>query len=182
MLLIAAAHGIVSTVIGYWFSHYEVYNTSAAGAICTAGFGLFVLSWLLAPHHGLVMRLRARRRFLHNVTAENLLKTVGELSTTGPAVPVAKVRPELRLGERALSRAIAYAVAREWVRLDGEHLTLTDRGRDRFERLQKAHVMWEQYLQQQVGLPQDHVHDAAEWIEHHLNEEHVREIDQALSK
>ena len=180
MLLIAAVHGIISTVIGYWFSHYEVYNTSAGGSICAAGFGLFIVSWLFAPHHGLLVRAMHRRRFLHNVAAENLLKTIGELSSGEQSVPIPRLQDEMRMPARQLRRATAHAVAQDWLRLDGASLALTPRGRARFERLEKAHVMWEQYLQQQVGLAQDHVHDAAEWIEHHLNDEHVREIDQAL--
>lgn len=181
MLLIAAVHGIVSTIIGYWFSHYEVYNTSAAGAICSAGFGLFILSWLFAPHHGLLTRAMHRRRFLRNVAAENLLKTIGELSAGQDAVELSRLRDELHLNERHLKQAIAHAVARGWITATETTLSLTVTGRDRYDRLQKAHVLWEQYLQQQVGLAEDHVHDAAEWIEHHLNDDHVREIDQALS-
>jgi manganese/zinc/iron transport system permease protein len=181
MLLIAAAHGIVSTILGYWFSHYEVYNTSAAGSICTAGFGLFILTWLFAPHHGLLTRAMHRRRFLRNVAAENLLKTIGELSAGQDAVPLARLRDELRMSDRHFKQALAHATGRQWVTPTDSALSLTTSGRDRYDRLQKAHIMWEQYLKEQVGLAEDHVHDAAEWIEHHLNEEQVREIDQALA-
>lgn len=185
MLLIAAVHGILSTVIGYWFSFpggFWPKGTSAAGAICTAGFGLFILSWLFAPQYGLLTRAMHRRRFLRNVAAENLLKTIGELSVGQDAVPLARLRDELRLSERHLKQAITHAAGHQWITPADSALSLTTTGRDRYERLQKAHLMWEQYLKEQVGLADDHVHDAAEWIEHHLNDEHVRDIDQALKR
>jgi Mn-dependent DtxR family transcriptional regulator len=43
-------------------------------------------------------------------------------------------------------------------------------------RLAKAHVAWEAYLQRQLNLRSDHVHDAAEWIEHYLEDEKIGEI------
>jgi Mn-dependent DtxR family transcriptional regulator len=42
--------------------------------------------------------------------------------------------------------------------------------------LANAHLAWEAYLQRELKLPSDHVHDAAEWIEHYLEEEKVGEI------
>lgn len=180
MLFIAAAHGLVSTLLGYWLSHPQVLQTSAGGAICTAGFGLFILSWLISPHHGLLPRWRHRARFLKTIAAENLLKTIGELSTGDHAVPLTRLREELHTPERSLRHAIRLATERQWLRVDGQSLALTTTGRDRFDRLQRAHVLWEQYLHQQVGLPEDHVHDAAEWIEHHLNDTQVDAIDRVL--
>ncbi len=38
MLLLAAGHGVVSTLLGYWLSHPSVMDTNAAAAICVAGF------------------------------------------------------------------------------------------------------------------------------------------------
>jgi Mn-dependent DtxR family transcriptional regulator len=42
-------------------------------------------------------------------------------------------------------------------------------------------VLWEQFLHQQVGVAPDPVHDAAEWIEHHLDDANVRELDELLA-
>ena len=35
---------------------------------------------------------------------------------------------------------------------------------------------------QEVGLPADHVHDAAEWIEHYLSEDKMGELDELLAE
>src|SRR5687767_325340 len=87
MLLAAAAHGIASTLLGFWLSHPDGPlrrwdGTSASGAICAAGFFLFVVSWVVAPRHGLLPRWHVRRRLARVMAAENLLKAVEDLAKT----------------------------------------------------------------------------------------------------
>src|SRR5215213_2229159 len=122
MLLLAGVHGVASTAIGYWLSHPAVLNTAASGAICVAGFALFLLSWMLAPRHGLVSRWRIRRRLSGNMAIENLLKTLDELGRArgngdAAAAGVAKTElvRELRVPPRELGRTLARAVSRGWV-------------------------------------------------------------------
>jgi manganese/zinc/iron transport system permease protein len=185
MLLFAAGHGMVSTTVGYWLSHPAVMNTSASGAICVAGFGLFMTSWLLAPRHGLLPRVRTRRRLIRMTAMENLLKAVDELSLAKGAasIPQAALAADLRMTRRSLASTLAAAVRRGWVtRATGDELTLTDAGRTQSLRLVRAHELWERFLRQEVGLNPDHVHDAAEWVEHYLSEDKMGELDELLAK
>jgi manganese/zinc/iron transport system permease protein len=180
MLLFAALHGIVATLAGYWLSHQAVLNTSASGAISVAGFGLFLVSWLVAPRAGLVTQWLTRRRLRRTVALENLIKTIEELGQGAP-VRVEAVASELRLPTRAFESTLNRATGAGWIkRLNGQ-VELTDVGRERSRQLARAHVLWEQFLQSEVGLPPDHVHDAAEWIEHHLDEDEVKRLDEMLS-
>jgi Mn-dependent DtxR family transcriptional regulator len=185
MLLFAAGHGMVSTLLGYWLSHPAVMNTSASGAICLAGFLLFMASWLLAPRHGLLHRARVRRRLVRTTAMENLLKAIEELSAANPSapVPVTRVASDLRVSPRALAATLASAIRRGWVVQNAEAtLALTASGRAQSERLVRAHELWERYLRQEVGLEADHVHDAAEWVEHFLSEDKMIELDELLAK
>src|SRR5687767_364287 len=179
MLVIAAAHGILSTLLGYWLSHKAVLNTSASGAISVAGFALFLLSWLLAPRAGLVTQWLTRRRLRRTIALENLIKTIEELGHGAP-VRVDAVVGELRLPARSFENAIRRASGAGWIKRVNGQVELTDVGRERSRQLTRAHLLWEQYLQSEVGLPPDHVHDAAEWIEHHLGEDEVRRLDEVL--
>ena len=179
MLLLAGAHGIVATLVGYWLSHKAVLNTSASGAISVAGFGLFLVSWLLAPRAGLLTQWLTRRRLRRTVALENLIKAIEELGRGAP-VRVEAVAGELRLPPSAFESTLNRASGAGWIkRLDGQ-VELTEVGRERSRRLARAHVLWEQFLQSEVGLPPDHVHDAAEWIEHHLHEDEVKRLDEML--
>ena len=192
MLLFAAAHGLVSTVLGYWLSHDAVMDTSASGAICVAGFALFCVSWLLAPRHGLIPRARTRRKLVRTTALENLLKAVEDLSLArgGGAVPLDVVTRDLKVRPRAFASAMALAQRRGWLRPAADAaggagaagaIALTDAGRERSLRLVRAHELWEQFLRQEVGLDADHVHDAAEWVEHYLSDDRVRELDALLA-
>ena len=192
MLVFAAGHGIVSTVVGYWMSHPDVVNTSASGAICVAGFGLFLVSWLVAPRHGLIPKALVRRRLARVMAIENLLKAVGDLGragaggagAAGAGVSESALTNELGVERGALSAPLGRALRRGWLtRLAGAGggVALTDAGRTQSERLLRAHALWERYLREEVGLEADHVHDAAEWIEHYLNDEKMESLDRILA-
>lgn len=176
MLWLSAVFATASAVLGYWLSHPAVLNTSAGAAIGTAGFGLFLISWLAAPRQGLVSRWWVRRRLRRSIAVENLVKTIAELSPTG-AADGQTLRGELRWSQRQLARAAARAQRRGWLQIQpADTLRLTDAGAARARRLAEAHLAWEAYLQRELNLPSDHVHDAAEWIEHYLEDQKVDEM------
>lgn len=177
MLMVAAIQGIASTLLGYWMSHPAVLNTSASGAICLASFILFILSWLFAPRHGLLTRALVRRHLRQTVETENLVKTIEEMA---PSATVASIAVTTQLPSRRLESIISRAIARGWVGRDADQLTLTESGHHAAERLAKAHLLWEAYLRQEVGLAADHVHDAAEWIEHHLDDDRIQGLQQMI--
>jgi manganese/zinc/iron transport system permease protein len=180
MLLIAAAHGIASTVIGYWLSHEAIINTSASGAIAVAGFGLFIGSWLFVPRRGLLTQKLVRRRLKQTIAIENLLKAIEE--HPAPAIGRAELANLLKQPEPAFEKLLRRATKPGLiVATPGGELQLTPAGQKRSAELTRAHLLWEKFLETQVGIAPDHVHDAAEWIEHHLSVEAVRQIDEALS-
>ena len=191
MLLLAAGHGVVSTVLGYWLSHDAVMDTSISAAICVAGFVLLLASWLLAPRQGLIPRWRARARLSRTTAMENLLKAIGDLGGRSPesAVDAAAVAGELRLPPDAVGKTLRRASSSGWVKNAAGHpahgdaarrVSLTPAGRERSARLARAHDLWERYLRQEVGLNADHVHDAAEWVEHYLNDDELARLDEEL--
>ena len=60
MLGLSAAIGAMSGVVGLVISYHA--NVAAGGTIVLVATGVFGLVWLLAPSHGLIARIRARRR------------------------------------------------------------------------------------------------------------------------
>lgn len=183
MLLAAAGFGILSALLGYWISHENLLNTSAGAAMAAAGFGLFVVSWLLAPRSGLISQWVVRRRLRRQIELENLVKTIAELPAPARGVRATLVN-ELKWSEQMLTRVAARGAARGWLvksAAPGDPLVLTPAGEGRAARLAAAHQAWEAYLQAQLNLPKDHVHDAAEWIEHYLDDGELTAIRPAGS-
>ena len=187
MLLFAAGHGVASTALGFWLSHpagplRRFDGTSASGAICAAGFFLFLVSWAVAPRHGLLPRWRVRRRLARVMAMENLLKAVEDRAgAAGAPVPEAALAAELNVAPRDLRTVLARAAGRAWVTTGPQGIALTAAGKGQSQRLVRAHALWEQYLRAEVGLEADHVHDAAEWIEHYLNDERIEDLDRLLA-
>jgi len=187
LLLLATAHALLATLIGYWLSHPSILDTSASGAISAAGFGLFLLSWLLAPRSGLISQLRNRRRVGLTMAEENLVKAVHEL-TLGhqdaaglPAVASSSdLQTALRWDDRQFTQAVRRTIARGWAERRGNGLQLTEAGLRRAEALASAHELWEQYLRREVGLADDHLHEPAEWVEHFLDERRLGELRKTL--
>jgi Mn-dependent DtxR family transcriptional regulator len=181
MLMIAAVHGILSTVLGYWWSHPSgplgPEGTSASGAISVAGFGLFVVSWLASPSHGLLYRQWMRRKLRRTVELENLVKAVEELGSGATGGALAR---EAGMNSGRMAGIVSRGIARGWLGREGERVVLTDEGQASARRLQRAHELWEALLQREVGLPADHVHDAAEWIEHHLKKEEIEGLEAVI--
>ena len=51
-----------------------------------------------------------------------------------------------------------------------KELYLTEKGLAKGAKLIRAHRLWESYLSKNFVLPQDHLHDPAERMEHYLSE------------
>jgi manganese/zinc/iron transport system permease protein len=182
MLALAAGHGVLSTLLGYWLSHPAVLDTSASAAICVAGFGLFLLSWLFAPARGLLPRLWQRRGLARRTALENLLKGLGE-ACRGREVcelPAGDLARAVRMSPADLDRAVKRGLSVGWLRRDDGRIVLTPAGHERCQRIMRAHRLLELYLQREFDLPDDHLHDPAEWIEHHLDEDRIRQLEGML--
>ena len=68
-------------------------------------------------------------------------------------------------------------IRRDWVRRDRVGgLQLTDAGRNAARNLVRAHRLWESYLDTHFDLPRDHLHDAAERMEHFLDPQLQEEL------
>jgi Mn-dependent DtxR family transcriptional regulator len=68
-----------------------------------------------------------------------------------------------------------------WVASDEGELHLTTSGRAAARSLIRAHRLWESYLDTHFDLPRDHLHDAAERMEHFLGAELQEELAAELA-
>ena len=180
MLMISAAHGVISATVGYWLSHPSVADTSAAGQMTVVGFALFMLSYLFAPRHGILLKLWQRLSLRRQVLAENVVKALIDLRESRKPVTLGTLSEELRTSAWLAAHSVRLARRFGWITEGG--LALTSAGQRRADRVRRAHELWEQYLQTHVGLAADHVHDAAEWIEHHLSDDKLALLDEEMKQ
>jgi ABC-type Mn2+/Zn2+ transport system permease subunit len=208
MIAWAVAIGAASAVFGYLLA--DALNTSVAGAMAVVAGGQFALAVLLAPRSGLVSRWLRNTSLSIRIAAEDVLaglyrveegtgvrraEAKGEESVArGRFVEPASPRAhggggpwaaigELLAGGTVVDRLGRWRLFRAgWVRRgDAGELRLTDAGRAAARSLIRAHRLWETYLDTHFDLPRDHLHDAAERMEHFLGAELQEELAAELA-
>jgi ABC-type Mn2+/Zn2+ transport system permease subunit/Mn-dependent DtxR family transcriptional regulator len=183
MLLISAIVGAASSLIGYHAAYWL--SVSAAGAMSTAACGLFTLAFLFAPEQGVVAAAIRRLRLRLRMTQENIIRHMLKLSEGAPrgSVESDRILDALQTTGLQFRTALNALLRRGWIEPVPESptvLRLTPHGLVQAERLDRAHRLWETFLVEKVGLASDHVHPAAEDVEHLLSEQLVERVDDAL--
>lgn len=183
MFLLSALVGGISALIGYHLSYWM--NVSSAGSVVVVTCSLFALAFLFAPEQGLVAAALRRLRLRMRMAQENIVRQVLKASggRADAAVDSAQLARALATGPLLFRQAIGALRYRGWIESAPERaaaIRLTARGLVQAERLDRAHRLWETYLVEQVGVASDHVHPAAEEVEHLLSEQLVERVDDVL--
>ncbi len=155
MMLLAAAFGVLSVILGLYFSEWV--NASGGGAIMFVGFLLFLGGLLMAPRYGVLAACWRRRMLVPQSDIEDLLKAAIEnRAMNSLPLPVAR----LRRGIRRLRRE-------GMVKGRGadDLLALTQSGRREAAHILRSHQLWESHLMHR-GMAAAAAHAAAERLEH----------------
>ncbi|MEE2972454.1 MAG: metal ABC transporter permease [Planctomycetota bacterium] len=162
---------LLSTVIGYraativpgWFDGDSV---NAAGAMAVCSGGSLALVMLAAPRHGVLAGLVRRRKLERRVAIDDLITALwrNEEDAAESATPGNRTHARPR-GFKA-PRIVGAARRLGLVTGGLPEPRLTEQGRARATELMIRHRLWESYLVSEAGLAPDHVHDAAEQLEH----------------
>ncbi len=152
-----------------WFGYRDV-STSTAGMISVVLGLLFGAALLLSPRYGLISRLLQRARLSLRIVREDLLGLLYRLEESAAPAPIRALAFEQlrRSAGGALLRAAFFDL--RW----SGHITpgdaaaarLSPRGREAAANLVRSHRLWESYLAEHAVLPDDHLHHAAERLEH----------------
>ncbi|MHC4989480.1 MAG: metal ABC transporter permease [Planctomycetota bacterium] len=173
-----AALGHVSAVtVPSWVG---VEGASTAGMMAVVAGLVFAVVVVLAPRHGVLVRLLQRARTRLRTTQEDALTLLLRLEELGP-IDTGRVSPTAllqRIGSgRMLSRLALHRLrVSGQVRREGASYRLTDAGRSQATGLLRAHRLWESFLVQHLPLAPDHVHASAERLEHVTSERMRRDL------
>jgi hypothetical protein len=177
MIAWAVTIGATSAVFGYLLA--AAVNTSVAGAMAVVAGLQFLAAVLAAPRSGLISRWLRNKALAMRIAGEDVLASLYRAEETGIRMHGAGVRenPQVvnRLANWLLIRRRLVAVN------DDGALALTDAGRAAARSLVRAHRLWEAYLETHFDLPLDHLHEAAERMEHFLGAELQEEIAAELA-
>jgi manganese/zinc/iron transport system permease protein len=191
MLAWAATFGIVSAVFGYVLA--AAVQTSVAGMMAVVAGVQLTGAIFLGPHYGLLGRWLRNLSLAVRIASEDVIaRLYREEERSGQGSGFGVLEAAMASGGRqppeesggGLVRWLAdLRLAREnWVTADRVGAPrLTDAGRAAARNLVRAHRLWETYLDTHFDLPRDHLHDAAERMEHFLDPELQAELDAELA-
>ena len=178
MLAWAATFGVVSAIFGYVLAAATA--TSVAGMMAVVAGIQLTGAIFIGPHYGLLARWLRNLSLAVRIASEDVIARLYREEESGSRSPDRAATSH----ESAVVRWLAsLRLAREnWVLADRQGaLKLTDDGRTAARNLVRAHRLWETYLDTHFDLPRDHLHDAAERMEHFLDPELQAELDAELA-
>lgn len=174
MLILAGIFGALSGVFGANISYLAPRMPTGPWMVMGVT-ALFICSLLFAPRRGIIKRLLRQHALSRKVVEENILRTLfkmGERSDdftqftdTGSILSFRNM--ELQKMEAALKRLVKKGL------LESENgmFRLTSGGLERAKEVTRFHRLWELYLTKRIQIPDDHVHEEAEDVEHIMTPE-----------
>jgi manganese/zinc/iron transport system permease protein len=181
MLLLSTALAALSAGVGHVLAirlppllGFPGVSTSSAGMIGVAAGLLLLLAVLFGPRHGLVSRAWRRFALQLRIAREDILGLLYRLEerdalrSTPLTVPM--LRTLISTGPLATRWSLAglrrAGLVESASSASPALLRLTPKGRQFAQQHVRTHRLWEVFLEQYLSLPADHVHAAAEQLEH----------------
>ena len=185
MFFFSALIGALSAFLGNYISaQYSYIGTSRLvipmGPLIIVLSAFFcVLSLLLAPQRGLVVRYLRRKKFSKTCEEENLLKFLWKIneSEKRQVKELSKVRQRSVFSTWVLlKRLCRYG----WVRQEKKGYCLSEDGRVKARQIVRLHRLWEVYLVH-LGQSKEKVHASAEEMEHVITPELEKSLSEYLN-
>ncbi len=180
LLITSAVFAVAATVSGYLLA--RELNTSAAGMMAVmTGLG-YLAALLFSPSQGLLFNRWQRREMQKRIHAEDILGMLYRLQERRGDTAVSPASPIWNqfAGVTGHEQVLRQLQKSELITQSETGIQLTDLGRRRGEQIIRGHRLWEKFLDHEFALPQDHLHEAANQMEHFLDQESRQTIEHRL--
>jgi manganese/zinc/iron transport system permease protein len=174
--LAAVLGHIGAMVVPAWFGYR---STTTAGMMAVAAGLIFLLAALLAPRHGVLVKVVRRGLLAWRILAEDVLALLYRIEERGQTAPSrASLQQALFSGNVSTGLVLIWCRLRGHVRRTDRGYRLTDRGQERALGLVRSHRLWEQYLVSRAGFSAERIHDKAERLEHFTDRQLRERLDE----
>lgn len=186
MMILAALFGVISAYLGNYFSvelnGYLAHHFPKSRLIIPTGpmivlvaSTICIVSLLLAPERGLLLRMGRISHFRFQCIRENLLKALWRRKPN-EKVFLSEISKYQSISKFYLWLMLQGMVYKGWLqKSDGGYL-LTESGRLRGSQVVRLHRLWEVYLANYLGVGVERVHRNAEEMEHIITPELEKEL------
>jgi manganese/zinc/iron transport system permease protein len=139
-----------------------------------------IVSVFVAPKRGIISRILNQIRNRKQIRRENLLKTIFHCFEIDQVsyIPSTRILEQRNFGNVEFERAMRKLQEEGLILKNAGYWSFSEEGEKEAKRIVRLHRLWEMYLTQRMNFDDDHIHGAAESIEHIL----TPEIENALEK
>ncbi|ACE06379.1 hypothetical protein Aasi_1031 [Candidatus Amoebophilus asiaticus 5a2] len=184
MIGLAALFGAISGLLGSFVS-YLFPGMPTGPWIVLIVTAIAYISFLFAPHKGLLAKKLRQYKHQNKILQENILKLFYEIGEEKGDF-FGNCSTEELMQHRAIphNKLIRGLVSLEKASLlyyKGNKWRLTGAGKNEGERIAQRHRLWELYLTKYLKTKPAYIHENAELIEHVLTPELVKELNKLLN-
>jgi len=184
MIGLAAFFGAISGLLGSFISY--IFPGMPTGPwIVLVITAIAYVSFLFAPHKGLMAKKLRQHRHQQKILRENILKLFYEIGekegnffTNRTVEELVQHRP---IPRHKLIKGLAFLERCSFIHFKGDKWRLTGAGKNEGERITQQHRLWELYLTKYLQTNPAYIHENAELIEHVLTPELVKELNKLLN-
>jgi len=174
MLLLAVLFSVLASVSGVFIS-YALPGMPTGPWIIVIISILAFLSILFAPAKGILPKVFKSRKTKETVYNENILKCLYHLGEAENNFEgkhsLADIQSRRFFNIVKLKQGLIKLKREDFVDEIDNVWTLTSKGKTEGARIARLHRLWELYLNTFLKMPEDHVHQGAEVIEHFITPE-----------
>jgi DtxR family Mn-dependent transcriptional regulator len=149
-------------------------------SLILGGAVLSVLGWLFWPDTGRYWRWKERSQRTDRVLLEDAVKHLHQCEENGRHPSLESLAGALSISMDRASWILETAQEAGLVSFRGDHLLLTEAGREAALRIIRAHRVWEKYLAEYSGFGEEDWHGQADRREHDLSSAEVNRLSASL--
>ena len=183
MLFIAASFGALAAIGGAFVSYIQTQMPTGPWIVLVAS-AIAMVSFFFAPRKGIIARRRRQFLYKKQILEENILKAIYHIAEKSQPTKTVSSLEDIGLQRHfkpsLLNSSLKKLTKKQFIETNQNGWQLTKKGNDKAKRLVKLHRLWELYLTEFVRLAPDHVHEAAEALEHILTPEIEAQLEARL--
>lgn len=182
MLILSVLLGAISGFFGAFISYTLPQMPTGPWVVIVLSL-IAIFSVFLGSKKGILYKLKKQRVNQSKMLEENILKCFYHLGEEKENFyqrrSVEEIQSKRYIKSKQLKKGIKRLLHKKLLsKQENQSLQLSEKGKEIGQRITKIHRLWEIYLSKYMHLPQDHIHEDAEAIEHII----TPEIEQALEK
>ena len=176
MIVLAALFGVFSGIFGVFFSTFKG-NMPTGPWIVFALFLFTLFTLIFAPKKGWYSIQRKNKMNQRQIAEENILKIIYQLKESGKnSVSFIDFLEKRSMDTRLLEKTIKNLINKKLLHRSEMLISLTKHGEVEAARIVRSHRLWELYLTKRMNFKEDHIHGAAETMEHLITPEIEKEL------